>query len=510
MANDPYWNSVVLAMHMDDASLSDMKGHPVTLAGGMTRSATQSKFGGYSAYFDGTDDYLALPEANFTFGTGDFTIDFFVYVDGSVNQRFLVDFRPANTNGAYPSLSMTTTNVLKFWHSATVRITGAKVIADGWHHVELSRASGVTKLFVDGAQDGSSYTDATTYGCGASRPRIGSGGYSTPESPFKGHIEDLRITKGVARHTANFTVPTEAFPNRLPQLHGTVKDQYGNFAARPIIAFSRNRVGTVFSTTSDATTGEFTLPVNEASEHVAIALPGEGDQHWSNVVLAMHMDDVGLTDAKGHAVTLIGNVARSSAQSKFGGYSAYFDGAGDFLYPVNSGPDFAFGTGDFTVEMWVYLPSLGVVRRALYDGRPTSNNGPYVFTYVSETNTIGFLVSSEERITGTTALAAMTWYHVALCRSGTSTKLFLNGVQEGATYSDGNNYLGAANRPFIGIDSYNSSASAMLGYVDDLRITKGVARYTANFTPPAAAFPHGLSIGAPTTNALIFDNITPV
>lgn len=211
---DPYWSNVVLAMHMDDASLSDMKGHPVTLAGGMTRSATQSKFGGYSAYFDGTDDYLALPEADFTFGTGDFTIDFFVYVDGSVNQRFLVDFRPENTNGAYPSLSMTTTNGLNFWHSATVMITGAQVIADGWHHVELSRASGVTKMFVDGTQDGSSYTDATSYGCGASRPRIGSGGYYTPELLFKGYIEDLRITKGVARHTANFTPPAAAF------LHG--------------------------------------------------------------------------------------------------------------------------------------------------------------------------------------------------------------------------------------------------------------------------------------------------
>lgn len=211
------------------------------------------------------------------------------------------------------------------------------------------------------------------------------------------------------------------------------------------------------------------------------------DLYWNSVVLAMHMDDAGLSDLKGHAVTLSGNAARSSAQSKFGGYSAYFDGSGDFLYPVNSGPDFAFGTGDFTVEMWVYLPSLGVARM-LYDGRPPSTNGLYVSTYVSATNTINFFVSSVTRITGTTALAAMTWYHVALCRSGTSTKLFLNGVQEGATYSDGNNYLGAANRPFIGIDGYNSSANAMLGYIDDLRVTKGVARYTANFTVPAEAF----------------------
>lgn len=212
---DPYWSNVVLAMHMDDAGLTDVKGHALTLNGGVTRSSAQSMFGGYSAYFDGVDDYIALPEADFAFGTGDFTIEFFIYVDGSVNARSIFDFRPDGKNGAYPTLSTSATNTLTFWHSATSRIVGTHVIANAWHHVELSRASGVTKLFVDGAQDGSSYTDATTYGCGASRPRIGSGGYSTPESPFKGHIEDLRITKGVARHTANFTPPAAAFPHGL-------------------------------------------------------------------------------------------------------------------------------------------------------------------------------------------------------------------------------------------------------------------------------------------------------
>lgn len=298
----------------------------------------------------------------------------------------------------------------------------------------------------------------------------------------------------------------------MATISGTVKNEAGEFAQRVVRAYRRSDGAFASQTVSDAVTGAFSCAALDTSAHYALTLDGEvdeGDPHWNSVVLAMHMDDAGLTDLKGHAVTLAGNTARSSTQSKFGGYSAYFDGSGDFLYPVNSGPDFAFGTGDFTVEMWVYLPSLGVTR-ILYDGRPTSTNGLYVSTYVSATNTIVFFVSSVSKITGTTALAAMTWYHVALCRSGTSTKLFLNGVQEGATYSDGNNYLGAANRPLIGIDAYNSSASAMLGYIDDLRVTKGVARYTANFTPPSSAFLGGPVPGTPTANALIFDNITPV
>lgn len=298
----------------------------------------------------------------------------------------------------------------------------------------------------------------------------------------------------------------------MATISGTVKDEAGNFAARLVRAYRRSDGALAGQIVSNATTGAYSITTLDGTEHFAIVHDGVvtvGDPYWNNVVLAMHMDDVGLTDAKGHAVTLNGHVARSAAQSKFGGHSAYFDGAGDFLYPVNSGPDFAFGTGDFTVEMWVYLPSLGVAR-FLYDGRPTSTNGVYPTLSVSAANVISLMVSSVGRIAGTTALTAMTWYHVALCRSGTSTKLFLNGVQEGATYSDGNNYLGAANRPIIGIDSYNLTATPMKGYINDLRVTKGVARYTANFTPPAAAFPHGLSIGAPTTNALIFDNITPV
>ena len=76
------------------------------------------------------------------------------------------------------------------------------------------------------------------------------------------------------------------------------------------------------------------------------------DPYWNNVVLAMHMDDVGLSDLKGHAVTLNGNAARSSVQSKFGGYSTAFDGTGDYL-SLSDSEDWNFGAGDFTIEFWV-------------------------------------------------------------------------------------------------------------------------------------------------------------
>lgn len=288
-------------------------------------------------------------------------------------------------------------------------------------------------------------------------------------------------------------------------ISGTVKDVNGDFARRVVRAYRRSDGAFAAQAVSDATTGAFSCTALDDTAHFAIVHDGaavEGDPYWNNVVLAMHMDDVGLTDVKGHAVTLNGNASRSAAQSKFGGYSAYLDGTGDYI-TVPSGSDFAFGTGDFTVEFWFMQTVAG--NPFLIDCRPiSSTNGAYVTTYI-DAGTVVFFTNAAARITSS-AITTGAWYHVAVCRSGTSTRLFLNGTQTGSTYTDPTNYIASP----VNIGASGNGLFPLTGYFDDIRITKGVARYTANFTPPAAAFPHGLSIGAPTTNALIFDNITPV
>ena len=87
-------------------------------------------------------------------------------------------------------------------------------------------------------------------------------------------------------------------------------------------------------------------------------------------------------------------------------------------------------------------------------------------------------------ILGTTTPAINTWHHVAVARSGTSTKLFLNGVQEGATFTgDTNNYIVGASRPMIGAGG-PAGGLELNGWIDELRVSKGIARWTANFTPP--------------------------
>lgn len=268
MANDPYWNSVVLAMHMDDTGLTDLKGHAVTLTGNVARSSTQSKFGGYSAAFDGSGDLASVASSSdFAFGTGDFTIEFFVR-QAVAGSAVLIDCRPnSSSNGAYITMYVDA-SVIYLYESSTVRITGPVVSAGAWHHIALSRSSGSTRLFVDGTQAGATYADATSY---ISCPvNIGASGDLV--WVLNGYVDDLRITKGVARYTADFSVPTEAFPNRPPQLHGTVKDQYGNFAARTVRAYKRSTGALSDSDTSSASDGAFTLDAADDTVHYVICL----------------------------------------------------------------------------------------------------------------------------------------------------------------------------------------------------------------------------------------------
>jgi hypothetical protein len=164
------------------------------------------------------------------------------------------------------------------------------------------------------------------------------------------------------------------------------------------------------------------------------------------------------------------------------GGSGYFSGTSQYL-SMGGQTAFAYGTGAFTIEMWVYPTAIKLQR--IYDGRP-SGNGAYPTIGMNASGKFDYTASSAIRITGTTTAVVNTWYHIVICRSGTSTKLFVNGVQEGVTYSDSLNYLIVAGRPFIGADSFSAGSNAWSGYISNTRIVKGTAVYTANFTPPTA------------------------
>ena len=185
----------------------------------------------------------------------------------------------------------------------------------------------------------------------------------------------------------------------------------------------------------------------------------------------------------------VGNAQISTSVKKYGTGSLAFDGSGDYLLSNVATPDlYAFGTGNFTIEGWYYFNSV-TTEQELFDFRPASTQGTYPMAYVWTDSKLYYWVSSANQITSSTTLSAGIWYHIAICRSGTSTKMFIDGTQSGSTYTDSNNYLVGSNRPAFGFNAFNLSVFYN-GYIDDLRITKGYARYTTTFTPPTAAFPN--------------------
>jgi hypothetical protein len=181
-------------------------------------------------------------------------------------------------------------------------------------------------------------------------------------------------------------------------------------------------------------------------------------------------------------VTAQGDASYSTLQQKFGTGSMRFDGTGDY-FTLASSIDFAYGTSDFTIEMWVYRQGTGV--QILFDQRTSSATTYAPVLFINTTNQLAYTDGEGvTKIAGTTTVPLNTWSHVTVSRSGTSTKIFLNGSQEGSTYSDSRNYIQTPVR----IGARWDATGGFNGHIDELRISKGLARYTANFTAPTTAF----------------------
>jgi len=226
-AFDTLWGSVVLAMHMDGVNdgtaFTDVKGKAVTRSGNVVTKTAVKKFGSASAYFDGNNDYLSVAShADLGFGTGDFTIEMQVHKAGnsvvSTGTSILLDMRTAEPSVAIEMhlrrSDFADPNKLEVYINGATRIMSSTAFGASFKHIALERKAGVTKLFVDGVQEGSSYTDANDYG--ASAPVVLGGRFAAVSGDFRSHngyLDEVRITKGIARYDgSNFTPPTAEFP----------------------------------------------------------------------------------------------------------------------------------------------------------------------------------------------------------------------------------------------------------------------------------------------------------
>jgi len=206
----------------------------------------------------------------------------------------------------------------------------------------------------------------------------------------------------------------------------------------------------------------------------------------SGTSLLLNNTNAGILDnAMMNDLETVGNAQISTSVKKYGTGSMYFDGTGDWLQAAGSpNPIRAFNTGDFTVEMWVYPTQL------------TSSTDYNIIDFRSGGTTTGFRIGINGStipyvaavggiLNGSFTFSTNTWYHFAVTRSSGTLTIWINGTSAGSNTTTTNftdSYL------LIG-SSAAGNIGPYFGYIDDLRITKGVARYTSNFTVPSSAFP---------------------
>lgn len=213
-----------------------------------------------------------------------------------------------------------------------------------------------------------------------------------------------------------------------------------------------------------------------------LIVPGAVDQY---TVLLLHGE--ALVDAAGHPITAVGNAGISSAQSVFGGSSLAFDGAGDVLTSPDS-PDFAFGAGDWTVDFWVRFNDVATLQWIVAK-RPGSGFGPWSIVlssgFIRVLGSVGG-TAWDVATSGGSVLVVSTWYHVAVVRSVNDYKVFLNGSQYGPTATVAGALM--ADSTPLSVGAAVAASSSVNGWLDEVRISKGIARWTAPFSPPTAPY----------------------
>ena len=214
-----------------------------------------------------------------------------------------------------------------------------------------------------------------------------------------------------------------------------------------------------------------------------------GDVHFPKVKLLLPFDGSNTATTtndesnSNHSVTFAGGAQISTAESKFGGSSLYLNGDSGTKLTISQSSDFDFGTGDFTIEFWIKTSlsnNDSQSRRVISFG---NNNATRIQIFLSSDG-IDFYDISSVKVDGDIDVADGNWHHVAFTRSGTSLKGFVDGVQSGSTATNSTDYDNAA---ALTIGAYASTGlGRVVGYLEDLRITKGLARYTSAFTAPTS------------------------
>lgn len=185
-----------------------------------------------------------------------------------------------------------------------------------------------------------------------------------------------------------------------------------------------------------------------------------------------------------HSITCIATAQLSTSEKKFGTASLLLDGNSDYLTIADSS-DWDFGTGDFTIEGWFNLVNLSS-RQWIVGPGPTSwglsiESSTSIGIWRSDSGVLHQFITVSE-------MSADTWYHIAVSRNGNNLRLFLDGVQQGATIDATSYVFNYAQTMLIGAYSIASPQGFFGGYIDEFRIWNGLALYTTGFTVESSQY----------------------
>lgn len=413
----------------------------------ITSTETFEKTG--SVQFDGSGDVLTVPNsADFRLGNGDFTIECWFYYKGALssNRTLFGLFENSSARRSY-HVELRSDGTIRFewWPDGStgnsIDTAASTVSISTWHHYAATRTNGIITQYLNGESVASSSVGTSSFYDNTDDPfRIGALNAAVDQS-FSGHISNFRIIKGVALYTSNF----KPSMRELEVIPGT-----SLLACQSKTDASLEKTGKTITVTGNAVASELT--------------PG-----------------------------ILTPIVKSGAGSAITGSVEFSGGTssnpGDYLTVPNT-TDLRLGSSDFTVEAWVNFSNGAVsngVIAALWDN--TNNQRSWNLYFDRSGNNLYFAGSTNgssgnNNVSTSIDIEDSNWYHVAASRSGSTIKLFVNGIESGSNTSVGTYYDNTTDLITIGAQNHDNISSWWKGFISNLRIVKGTALYTDDFIPP--------------------------
>jgi hypothetical protein len=390
-----------------------------------------------SAYFDGTGDYLTIPysQSIVQWWDTDYTIEMWVFntanrQTGGIGIPTQIAYGVPTSDVAYWSFGTNGTGRLYFYYFNGGTVVNA--VSPEGVTVPLNTWAHLAMVYNNSTGNLNGYINGKlAFSVAKQGTPQGASGFTlnigiSQGVSYNGYISNLRIVRGTAVYTSDF-VPTSS----------------------PLAAIT-------------------------------------------NTQLLCNFTNGGILDSSTiNDLETVGNTQISTAVKKYGASSIYFDGNGDYLQLLYK-KEFSF-ENDFTIELWCYLISRVTSFPCILNNYSSSgvNGGFAIFAGHGSADTTKFNIAFNgtfPAISSTTSIAYETWQHIALVRSGSTLTLYIDGVANG-TSTQTATVSGTLDSLWIGTAGDTLGSSTIYGYISDLRITKGVARYTENFTPPTSPLP---------------------